>query len=349
MHRQRRVDEHAARIATNLGGFQFEGLTGSANLFYSLLTTHGSFGQCVILLLLRHRDAQVTTITNAGENVTEQKPYHPAEVFTHADETPPRVLAAPQRYIQGAGVFNHVGRYVSLLMNLKRAGILASKRGHGAEGAQIASSLKAECVDSVNTQFDGECSLPEIEKHVAALRDENIDGLIAIGGGKVADAGKCIAHRLGVPVVVAATLASSDAPCSALSLVYTPEGTTDHVEFFPQNPEMVVVDTDVVAAAGERYIVAGMGDALATWYEARVCLNNPAARNALGTLPTLASCAMGEICAHTLFEHGEAAADAVAAKINNDSVDKVVEANTLLSGVGFESGGLALAHAIAVA
>lgn len=275
--------------------------------------------------------------------------FHPANVYAVEGETPPRVLAAPQRYIQGAGVFNHVGRYVGSLLNLKRVGILASKRGHGAEGAQIAASLKAEAIESVNTQFDGECSLPEIEKHVAALLDENIDGLIAVGGGKVADAGKCIASRLDVPVIVAATLASTDAPCSALSLVYTTEGTTDYVEFFPQNPEMVVVDTDVVAAAGERYIVAGMGDALATWYEARVCLNNPAARNALGTLPTLASCAMGEICAHTLFEHGEAAADAVAAKTNNDAVDKVVEANTLLSGVGFESGGLALAHAIAVA
>jgi glycerol dehydrogenase len=120
------------------------------------------------------------------------------------------------------------------------------------------------------------------------------------------------------------------------------------VEFFPQNPEMIIVDTDVVADASERYLVAGMGDAMATWYEARVCLNNPAARNMLGALPTLASCAMSEICAHTLFEHGEAAAESVRANKNDEAVDKVVEANTLLSGLGFESGGLALAHAIAV-
>ena len=275
--------------------------------------------------------------------------FHPKSVYAQENETPPRVLIAPQRYIQGAGVLDRTGHYIKSLMQVTRAGILASRRGLSAQGAQVAESLKAQSIESVNAQFNGECSLPEIEVQVAALVDEKIDCLIAVGGGKVADAGKCIAHRLGVPVVVVPTLAATDAPCSALSLVYTPEGTTDHVEFFPQNPEMIVVDTDVVAAAGERYLVAGMGDAMATWYEARVCLNNPAARNMLGTLPTLASCAIGEICAHTLFEHGEAAAEAVQVSENNDAVDRVVEANTLLSGLGFESGGLALAHAIAVA
>jgi len=275
--------------------------------------------------------------------------YDPKTVFVQANASPPRVLIAPQRYIQGAGVLDHTGHYINSLMKVKRAAILASKRGLGAQGAQVARSLKAESIESVNAQFNGECSLPEIEAQVETLKDQKIDCLIAVGGGKVADAGKCIAYRLDVPVVVVPTLAATDAPCSALSLVYTPEGTTDYVEFFPQNPEMIVVDTDVVVDASERYLVAGMGDAMATWYEARVCLNNSAARTMVGARPTLASCAMGEICAHTLFEHGEAAAESVQANRNNEAVEKVVEANTLLSGLGFESGGLALAHAMAVA
>ena len=276
-------------------------------------------------------------------------PYDPTTVFSQANETPPRVLVAPQRYIQGAGVLNHVGRYIKSLMGVKRAAILASRRGLDAQGAQVAKSLQANSIDSVNARFNGECTIAEIGSHAEALQDQRVDCLIAVGGGKVSDAGKCIAHRLHIPTVVVPTLASTDAPCSALSVVYTPDGTTDHVEFFRQNPEMIIVDTDVVADASERYLVAGMGDAMATWYEARVCLNNPTARNMLGALPTLASCAIGEICAHTLFEHGEAAAKSVLASKNDDSVDKVVEANTLLSGLGFESGGLALAHAIAVA
>ncbi len=90
-----------------------------------------------------------------------------------------------------------------------------------------------------------------------------------------------------------------------------------------------------------------MGDAMATWYEARVCLLNQAAVTTVGARPTLASCAIGEVCAQTLFKEGCAAAAAVAANTVNDSLETVVEANTLLSGLGFESGGLAAAHGVA--
>ena len=264
------------------------------------------------------------------------------------NQKPPLVMAAPQRYIQGPGVISEIGRYIGII-NVKRVGILASRRGLAAEGARVAESLLSNHIESVDCIFDGECSLPEIEKHVAALNDENIDCLIAVGGGKPVDAGKSISWRLDIPVVIVPTLASNDAPCSALSVLYTPEGASDVVEFYPTSPTLVVMDTDIVADADERYLVAGMGDAMATWYEARVCLNNPDARTPLGARPTLASCAMGEICAHTLFEHGEAAAKSVVASQNGDALEKVVEANTLLSGIGFESGGLALAHPMALA
>ena len=93
--------------------------------------------------------------------------------------------------------------------------------------------------------------------------------------------------------------------------------------------------------------VDGMGDALATWYEARVCMLNPAARNVIGARPTRTACAMGELCRDTLFASGHAAAAAVRDTTVNASLEDVVEANTLLSGVGFESGGLAAAHGYA--
>lgn len=261
---------------------------------------------------------------------------------------PPLVMAAPQRYIQGPGVISRIGRYIGII-NVKRAAILASRRAIVAEGARVTESLHSNHIESVDCIFDGECSLQEIEKHVAALKDEDIDCLIAVGGGKPVDAGKSIAWRLEIPVVIVPTLASNDAPCSALSVLYTPEGASDVVEFYPTSPTLVVIDTDIVADANERYLVAGMGDAMATWYETRICLNNLDARTPLGARPTIAACAMAEICAHTLFEHGEAAAKSVVVNQNGTALEKVVEANTLLSGIGFESGGLALAHPMALA
>jgi glycerol dehydrogenase len=168
-----------------------------------------------------------------------------------------------------------------------------------------------------------------------------------VGGGKCVDTGKAVAFRLDVPVVVVPTLASNDAPCSALSVLYTPDGVSKGVEFYPSSPALVVVDTAIVAAASERFLVSGMGDAMATWYEAAVCFRNPAAVSMVFARPTLASAAIGEICMQTLFRDGVAAAAAVSDHRVDESLEAVVEANTLLSGLGFESGGLAAAHGFA--
>ena len=275
--------------------------------------------------------------------------YLPHQVFLPepgGDHPVPRVMLAPPRYIQGAGVLDGVGRYLSLL-HARRAAVLITSRGERSEGPRLFNSLRSSGVDWTVCHFNGECSLEEISGHVAALGSESVDCLLAVGGGKCIDAGKAISFRLGVPVVVIPTLASNDAPCSAVSVLYSPEGVSTGAEFYPNSPALVIMDTAIVAAAPERYLVAGMGDAMATWFEARVCLENPAAVTIVGARPTLASAAIGEMCARTLFAEGVRAAAAVARSVVDASLEKVVEANTLLSGLGFESGGLAAAHALA--
>jgi glycerol dehydrogenase-like iron-containing ADH family enzyme len=73
----------------------------------------------------------------------------------------------------------------------------------------------------------------------------------------------------------------------------------------------------------------------------------PSARNFLRARPTLATAALGELCARTLYADGVAAAEAVRRREVTRALDRVFEANTLLSGIGFESAGLAAAHAVA--
>ena len=73
------------------------------------------------------------------------------------------------------------------------------------------------------------------------------------------------------------------------------------------------------------------------------------ARSTVGARPTLAAGAIGELCATTLYEYGVKGAEAVQRAEVNDALERVVEANTLLSGLGFESGGLACAHSVAQA
>lgn len=283
--------------------------------------------------------------------MVEKTPYFPHAIFggDEADsQEVPRVIIAPGRYIQGQGTLDHIGRYISVLPS-RHPAVLLSRGGQARFGDRIQRALAREGAGMVVRIFEGECSYEAVEGLAASLRTESeaVDAVIAVGGGKCLDSGKCVAFRLGVPVVTCPTIASTDAPCSAVSVMYSEEGVQVAPEFFPNSPALVVVDMQIIADAPLRQFVAGMGDALATYYEARTCFNNPRARSVVGARPCIAVLAMAELGARTILEKGLDAIAAVSHREVNEALEQVVEANTLLSGVGFESGGLAAAHAIA--
>jgi glycerol dehydrogenase len=88
-----------------------------------------------------------------------------------------------------------------------------------------------------------------------------------------------------------------------------------------------------------------MGDALATWFEAKVCFDI-GAKNMRGGASTRSALALAELCYKTLLADGVATTEALHRKEPDDALERLVEANTLLSGLAFESSGLAAAHAI---
>lgn len=114
---------------------------------------------------------------------------------------------------------------------------------------------------------------------------------------------------------------------------------------YRRNPDLVLVDIRVIAQGPPRLLVAGMGDALATWFEAKTYADGRV-RNMRGGLSTQTALTLAEACYRTLLEDGADALEAVKAKVVTPALERLVEANTLLSGIGFESSGLAAAHAI---
>ncbi len=278
-------------------------------------------------------------------------PFSPHSLFSAesivGNETP-RAFTSPHWYIQGNRVIDRVGQYLSILSSRQPA-VLITRGGWNRLGSRILKSLCDVGIDPIFEIFGGECSHEEVNRlaHVIRGSGKPIDSVIAVGGGKCADAGKCVASRLSVPVVICPTIASTDAPCSATSVMYTNDGAGMGPEFFPSNPALVLVDSGIIADSPVRHLVAGIGDAIATFYEARTCYRNPAGRNMLGARITLAALAIAELCAKTVIEEARAAMEAVQRHEVNAALERVIEANTLLSGVGFESGGLAAAHAMA--
>ncbi len=284
--------------------------------------------------------------------MTTQIEFSPKPIFSLEGtdrDTPPTGLIAPARYVQGPGLLDQLGVFLELVPSTRPA-VYISPGGMRRHGEQLLSGLRAMHIEATVEIFEGECSYTEIERAAASLRakDTPFDSLIAVGGGKCLDAGKCVAARLDIPVVIVPTIASTDAPCSALSVIYTDEGIAHGGESFPDSPAFVVVDSQLIAAAPVRYLVAGMGDALATRYEARTCYRNPAGRAVIGGRPTIAAQAIAELCAQTVFDDGVTAAEANYRAETNPALERVIEANTLLSGIGFESGGVTAAHAVAM-
>jgi glycerol dehydrogenase len=254
-----------------------------------------------------------------------------------------KIIGAPGRYIQGPGVINSIGEHIKKMAN--SALVIISASGKKRVGVDIRTALDAEGINYMFAESVGECSRDEIERlcKVASANDSDI--IIGVGGGKILDTSKAVAYYEGLPVMIVPTIAATDAPCSALSIIYTPDGTVESFLFYPQNPDLVLVDSQIIAKAPVRLLVSGMGDALATFFEAKSAALK-GADNTLGGPATLAALALAELCYNTLLEQGLKAKLAVIAGDLTPAVEKIIEVNTYLSGIGFESGGLAGAHAI---
>jgi glycerol dehydrogenase len=254
-----------------------------------------------------------------------------------------KIIASPGRYIQGPGELKNLGGHVEKLG--KNAIVVISTSGIGRVGGIIDSSLSASGISYTNVEHNGEASRIEIDRIGAIAAEKGADIIIGIGGGKILDTSKAVAYYANLPVVIVPTIAATDAPCSALTVVYTPDGVFEDYLFLPSNPNIVLLDTEIIAKAPARLLVAGMGDALATYFEAKSAIQK-GADNCVGGKGTLAALALAELCYNTLLTQGLKAKLAVDAGALTPAVDNIIEANTLLSGIGFESGGLAGAHAV---
>ena len=93
------------------------------------------------------------------------------------------------------------------------------------------------------------------------------------------------------------------------------------------------------------FLLFSIGSLLGDIIETRACKRSDAS-NCVGGKCTLAAMNLAQLCYDTLMENGVQAMIAAKEGICTKAVENVIEANTYLSGIGFESGGLAGAHAI---
>lgn len=264
-----------------------------------------------------------------------------------------KAFICPTKYVQGEDELLNLGYFVQTFG--KSALLIAHKDDVARVKDKLDATAKKFGISFVESSFEGECSRQEVARLQEVAKQNKCDCTIGLGGGKAIDTAKCVAE--GEALIIVPTIAATDAPTSHSAVLYTPDGAFDDYAYFKASPSVVLIDTTVIAKAPTRFLVSGMGDALSTYFEARA--TNASYSNVNAGLPcgfregfapaakgTKTALALATLCYETLLEEG------VKAKISSDSnavtpaLEDVIEANILLSGLGFESGGLAAAHAI---
>ncbi len=255
----------------------------------------------------------------------------------------PRVLKSvfPGKYIQGEGVISQL-EDLTWLFGKKSLFLVSPTAGYGILAKY---GLTEADAGRLTVKFNGECTLSEVNRVADIIRQNRVEVMAGIGGGKTIDTAKIAADMTGIPVIVVPTTASTDAPCSGCAVLYSGEGIFESVYYQKMNPQVVLVDMNIMAEAPPRFLASGMGDALATWFEARSC-DRTSSMNACGGYSTMAGLALSRLCYDTLLKYGKQALVANRARAITPALHHIVEANTLLSGIGFESSGLATAHSV---
>lgn len=128
--------------------------------------------------------------------------------------------------------------------------------------------------------FGGNCTYEEADR-VKKLVEPETDVLIALGGGQLMDTAKNVADWLKLDIVNVPTVPSNCASIATKSMVYSADkhelvGRERH----PQAVTLVLVDPKLLRQAPQNYILSGIGDTLAKWYEIRRRLLVPEAEGA---------------------------------------------------------------------
>lgn len=253
-----------------------------------------------------------------------------------------RVLGAPREYIQGPGAMRELPQ-------------LAARHGKGHLAAvidgflydrmapQLATLFQARGQTVTCLRFAGEATPAEGARLTAAAAGADV--VVGIGGGKAIDIGKYTGLHAGLPVFSMPTIASNDAPTSRLIVLYNEDHAVVGTEFMPANPDVVLVDTDIIAAAPPRLLRAGIGDALTKFYEARAARAG-SGKNSFSASPPYLGLRLGEICLEVVHRLAVPVLADLERGQRHAGFEELVETLILLSGLAFESGGLSVAHSM---
>ncbi len=178
----------------------------------------------------------------------------------------PTITVAPSQVMRGAGVLKQAGAAIAALG--QRPLVISGQHSWSVMQPRLTPILAGLTYDS--TPYGEDCSETSLAHLRQVVADHQADLIIGVGGGKALDAAKLIADQSQLPIVTIPTTAATCAAWTALSNVYSEVGAFQYDVGLPRCPDLLILDYQIIATAPNRTLVAGIGDALAKWYEASV-------------------------------------------------------------------------------
>jgi len=250
-------------------------------------------------------------------------------------------FVSPSEYLQGPGVLSRLPAFTA------RAGakpvIVVDARVEGVVAPLLAAAYGSDCTPP-SCRIDGEVTREAIAALALAL-PTGASVVVGVGGGKAIDMAKGAACTRELPMISVPTVASNDAPTSRIFAVYDDDHRMVAVDRMPGNPLAVIVDTALLVRAPARMMRAGIGDAIAKTFEADAAWVAGGC-NMLGSQPPAIGRAIARAAYDVIRKHAVAGIAAMGRGEPDATFEALVEACVLMSGLGFENGGLSVAHSV---
>ena len=255
-----------------------------------------------------------------------------------------RKMVAPSLYIQGKGAIYYLGQ--KALPFGDKALVVGGSTALSVAGERIKKSLTSNGIEAVGwIDSVKDCTYGTINKIVDENKHLKPHFVIGAGGGRAVDTAKAVAWKLKIPSISVGTQCATNADASGESVIHTEDHRYLEDVTLPRNPVVVIEDTEIISKAPVKYLVRGMGDALAAKFEGEA-YTKARLKKKDGVVPTAAAVALGYACYRALMDHGVKAVTDLRNGIHSSDVDDVIEAVKLASAIAFENTGCALAHAL---
>jgi glycerol dehydrogenase len=183
-------------------------------------------------------------------------------------DLPAQHAIAPALVLRGPGAWRQGLQAIPSLV--RRPLLLGRSAATSALRHRLLADLAAAGLAAIPAELEYDCCEQDLQRLAAQAQASGVDAVIASGGGKVLDAGKLLAERLGLVCVTLPTSAATCAGWTALANLYSPQGAFCGDLALQRCPDLLIFDHGLVHSAPSRTLASGIADAMAKWYEAAV-------------------------------------------------------------------------------